>query len=125
MSRVKDIMEGRNQGLAFALKVARAGGVEALEKEIQSRNISGISLNVPCKEVEVATDSMRLRATEVAIAISLVTLVDEFCFSKMQARKFKAVFDAKVDSILTNEATLEDYLYRIHQELKIELVVKE
>jgi len=63
MSRVKDIMEGRNQGLAFALKVARAGGIEALEKEIQSRSLTGVSLNVPRKELEVATESMRLRAT--------------------------------------------------------------
>lgn len=125
MGKISDLMEGRNQGLVFALNVVREGGIEALEREIQSRNLSGVSLNIPRKELEVATESMRLRATEVAIAISLVTLLDEFCFSKMQARKFKAVFDSKVESILTDEATLEDYLNKIRQELNIELVVRD
>lgn len=125
MAKISNLMEGRNQGLVFALKVVREGGIEALKKEIQSRNLSGVSLNIPRKELVVATESMRLRATEVAIAISLVTLLDEFCFSKMQARKFKAVFDSKVESILTDEATLEDYLNKIRQELNIELVVRD
>lgn len=125
MAKINDLMTGRNEGLLMALKIIQEDGIEALEKEIQYRNLSGVSLNVPRKELVVATESMRMRATEVAIAISLVTLLDEFCFSKMQAQKFKVVFDRMVESILTDDASLEDYLNRIRQELGIELVVRD
>ena len=123
MSRIKDQMEYRNQGLAYALKIVKDGGIEALEKEIEIRNISGVSLNVPRKDLEEATIKMRIRATKVAIAISLITLREEFCFSKMQAKKFKDTFDSKVDSILSDEDALDEYIKRIEDELNIELVL--
>jgi len=123
MSRVKEQMEFRNQGMALALKFIHEGGVEELEKEIAFRNISGVSLNIPRKDLEEATINMRIRATKVAIAISLITLREEFYFSKMQAKKFKDTFDGKVDSILSDEDTLEEYLKRIEDEMNIELVL--
>lgn len=123
--KIKDLMNGRNQGMAMALKIVKDGGIEALEKEIEYRNITGVSLNITRKELEEATTNVRLRATEVAIAISLITLLDEFCFSKYQARKYKEVFDKQVESILNDEATLDDYLKRIKEELNIELVIRD
>lgn len=123
--KIKDLMNGRNQGMAMALKIVKDGGIEALEKEIEYRNITGVSLNITRRELEEATTKIRLRATEVAIAISLITLLDEFCFSKYQARKYKEVFDKQVESILNDEATLDDYLKRIKEELNIELVIRD
>lgn len=123
--KVNDLMTGRNEGLVMALKIVREGGIEALEKEIEYRNLTGVSLNIPWKELEVATTKIRLRATEVAIAISLITLLEEFYFSRYQVLKFKEVFDRKVDNILNDEATLDDYLNRIHDELGIEMVIRD
>lgn len=125
MSKINELMDGRNQGLIMALKIVREGGIEALEKEIEYRNLTGVSLNIPRKELEVATTKIRLRATEVAIAISLITLLEEFYFSRYQVLKFKEVFDRKVDNILNDEATLDDYLNRIHDELGIEMVIRD
>lgn len=76
--KANDLITGRNQGLFMALKVVKEGVVEVLEKEIQYWNISGISLNLTQKEVQDASWKAHVRATEVAIAISLVTLMDEF-----------------------------------------------
>lgn len=80
LSKINDLMCGRNQGLLMALNVVKEGGTEALEKEIEFRNLTGVSLNIPRKELEEATKSMRIRATEVVIALSLITLLDEFYF---------------------------------------------
>ncbi|MFT4144053.1 MAG: hypothetical protein QM644_06310 [Mobilitalea sp.] len=41
MSSIKDLMEGHNQGMAYALKIVKESGIEALEKEIKYGNISG------------------------------------------------------------------------------------
>lgn len=52
MSKMNERMEGRNQGIVFALELARKGGIEALEKEVANRNISGLSMTMAQKEVE-------------------------------------------------------------------------
>ncbi|HBI73632.1 MAG TPA: hypothetical protein DEG06_05110 [Lachnospiraceae bacterium] len=123
--KVNDLMTGRNQGMAMALKIVRDGGIEALEKEIEYRNLTGVSLNITRPELEQATTAIRLRATEVAIAISLITLLDEFCFSKYQARRYKEVFDQQVDRVLNDEVTLNDYLKRISRDLDIKMVIRD
>jgi hypothetical protein len=123
--KVNDLMQGRNQGMAMALKIVRDGGIEALEKEIEYRNLTGVSLNITRSELEQATTAIRLRATEVAIVISMITLLDEFCFSKYQARRYKEVFDQQVDRVLNDEVTLNDYLKRISRDLDIKMVIRD
>ena len=107
MSRINDIIPGRNQGMTMALRVAKEGGIEAPEKEVNFRNISGISLNLTQKEIEDASWKTHVRATEVAIAISLVTFLDEFCFSRSQLAKFKAAFDANVYEAANRDKSME------------------
>jgi hypothetical protein len=75
--------------------------------------------------LEQATTAIRLRATEVAIVISMITLLDEFCFSKYQARRYKEVFDQQVDRVLNDEVTLNDYLKRISRDLDIKMVIRD
>lgn len=121
MARINELMEGRNQGLAFALKVVKEGGIEALEKEIKARNLSGVSLNITRKELEDATIKMRMHATEVAIVISMVALLEEFQFSKYQVQKFKAAFDNKVNDILNDLVSMEEYLKVCKEKYEIEI----
>lgn len=127
-NKVNDLMEGRNQGLSMALKIVREGGIEALEKEIQYRNISGISLNLTKKEIEDASWKAHVRATEVAIAISLVTLMDEFCFSRSQLTKYKAAFDENVYKAANCEKPmdiLQEYIDRIREDTGIEITIRD
>ena len=39
MAKRDDYMKGRQEGMSYALKIAKEGGLEALEKEIKYRNI--------------------------------------------------------------------------------------
>lgn len=52
MAKRDDLMQGRAEGMAFALRIAREGGIEALEKEIRMRNIWGLQVNVPMKDIQ-------------------------------------------------------------------------
>ncbi|MDF2608892.1 MAG: hypothetical protein K0R92_366 [Lachnospiraceae bacterium] len=127
MSNIKDLMEGRNQGMAFALKIARKGGIEALEKEIKYRNISGVSLNLTQKDIREASKLVSIRATEVAIAISLVTLMDEFKMSRTQLHKFKAAFDELVYKAANSDQSidnLKELTNRIFEDTGIEISIK-
>ena len=119
MSKINERMEGRNQGIVFALELARKGGIEALEKEVANRNISGLSMTMAQKEVEKNIRTMQFHSTRMSIAIALVTLLDEFRMSKMQVRKFKETFDRKVEEIIDNDGDTAELLARIEKELDL------
>ncbi len=129
MSKQNDINYGRNQGLAFALSIVRSGGIEALEKEVQDRGITGVSLNVTHKEIQEASWKVNVRATEVAIAISLITLMgDEFCFSRSQLTKFKKAFDAKVYKTANSDRSmdiLQEYTDKIREYAGVEINIRD
>jgi hypothetical protein len=128
MGKMNDLMEGRNQGLALALKIVQEGGPEALEKELQYRNVTGISLNLTRQEIKDASYKAHVRATEVAIAISLVTLLDEFCFSRSQLTRYKAALDAKVYEAANSDRSMEilqEYIDRIREDTGIEIIIKD
>lgn len=119
MSKMNDRMEGRNQGIVFALELARKGGIEALEREVAARNISGLSMTMAQKEVEQNIRTMQFHSTRMSIAIALVTLLDEFRMSKMQVRKFKETFDHKVEEIIDKDGDTAELLARIEKELDL------
>ena len=119
--KVNDLMQGRNQGLVLALDIVRKGGIEALEKEIKYRNISGVSTTLSKTEVEQAVHKMEFHATQMAIAVSLITLADEFGMGKMQAKKFKETFDKKVEDVCRNNGDTTEMIERIRDELGLRI----
>ena len=119
MSKMYERMEGRNQGIVFALELARKGGIEALEKEVADRNISGLSMTMAQKEVEKNIRTMQFHSTRMSIAIALVTLLDEFGMGKYQVRKFKETFDRKVNEIIENDGDTKELLDRIEKQLDL------
>lgn len=121
MAKVNELMEGRNQGLVLALQIAKEQGIEALEKEILYRNITGVSMKLTKTEMNAATTKMKIHSTKMAVAIALITLVDEFGMGRMQARKFKESFDKKVDEIVNNGGDTTELLERIRNELDWEI----
>lgn len=121
MAKLKDLATGRNQGLLMAHKIVQKGGIEALEKEIRYRNIMGISINVTKKELNEATRVMKEHATQVAIVLAMVALLEEFSFSKLQIQKFKKAFDDKVNNILSDEATIKEYIELVSDKYDIDI----
>lgn len=121
MAKVNELMEGRNQGLVLALKIVKEQGIEALEEEIKYRNITGVSMKLTKTEMNAATTRMKIHSTRMAVAIALITLVDEFGMGRMQARKFKEHFDIKVDEIINNGGDTTELLDRIRNELNWEI----
>jgi hypothetical protein len=128
LMKVNDLMEGRNEGMSMAFKIAKQGGIEALEKEVEYRNITGISLNLTQQEIKDASYKAHVRATEVAIAISLITLMDEFCFSRSQMHKFKNAFDKNVYAAANSDKSmdvLQEYIDKIRDDVGIEITIRD
>ncbi|MFV0342811.1 MAG: hypothetical protein ACK5JH_07935 [Anaerocolumna sp.] len=121
MSKMNDRMEGRNQGIVFALEIAREGGIEALERLVAERNISGLSMTMSQKEIDKNKRIMQFNSTRMSIAIALITLLDEFGMGKYQVRKFKEAFDKKVEDIIEKNGDTAEMLERIENELDLRI----
>lgn len=58
MSKLDSYMQGRTEGMEFALRLVKDKGIEELEKEIKFRQRTGISLNVTRQELNAASNKI-------------------------------------------------------------------
>ena len=129
MAKRDDLLQGRAEGMAFALRIAREGGIEALEQEIRMRNIWGLQVNVPMKDIQEIKTKITLRVIDIIRVVALLTLHDEFGFGRDRGLRFLNRFDLKVDCVSSEDdgqsVTLEDYINLVNDEMGISLKVSE
>ena len=66
MNKMREYERGREDGLDLALRIVRQGGIEALEKEVRFRNITGVHTSLAVKDLDKASEqikAMTLRCT--------------------------------------------------------------
>lgn len=110
---------GREDGLYLALKIVREGGLEALEKEIRFRNITGIKTSLAMKEIEGATQEIKNNVIDTITCLAVHTLHDEFGFGKERAARYVNRFNEKVECLMDQLVYWEDMWKKIKRwELK-------
>ena len=107
MGKQNDLIEGRNQGILYAYKIAKEKGIEALEEEIRYRNITNVNILVPKAEMLKASEKIREHCTTVAIVVALATLIEDYEYSEYLARDFKRKFDARAERDAMEDKDLE------------------
>lgn len=101
---------GREDGLYLALKIVREGGLEALEKEIRFRNITGIKTSLAMKEIEGATQEIKNNVIDTITCLAVHTLHDEFGFGKERAARYVNRFNEKVECLMNQLVYWEDMI---------------
>lgn len=102
MSSVKDIMQARNEGIAYAYNLARDKGLEALKEDVAYRGLTGQSITYTKQEVSENYYKMAKHATQLSIAISVNVLLKEYGLTKSQVKSFKDSFDEIVKQCIDN-----------------------
>lgn len=92
----------------LALKIVREGGLEALEKEIRFRNITGIKTSFAMKEIEGATQEIKNNTIDTVTCLAVHTLHDEFGFGKERAARFMERFQEKTSCLIHELVFWED-----------------
>ena len=82
MNKMREYEKGREDGLDLALRIVRDGGLEALEKEIRFRNISGIHTSLAAKDLDKAAEKIKELSLDVFTIIGIAALHDEFGFGQ-------------------------------------------
>lgn len=125
MGRQKELMEGRNQGMEYALRIVETGGIEALKREIKNRGITGISLNVTHEELDRASERIKNQILDTVLTMSLMVLRDEFGFGHERLNRFKERFNFKTECLVDGYTTWAEQLDILRDEAKLELDIRE
>ena len=89
MSKMDSYMQGRTEGMEFALCLVKDKGIEELEKEIKFRQRTGISLNVTRQELNAASNKIKEMTLDTYSILSVACLCDLWGFGK---KKMSAVY---------------------------------
>ena len=105
MSKSDQIALGRNQGLAFALKItaeAQQAGkdpVEALRTEMRARRLMGLQILATQKELDKASETIKATTIKTMLAASMISLWERFGFGKVRQERFMNQFMTYVGAL--------------------------
>lgn len=59
MNKMREYERGREDGLSLALRIAKEGGIEALEREIKFRGVTGVHTSLASKDLNKAAEKIK------------------------------------------------------------------
>lgn len=124
MSKLDQYMQGRTEGMEFALRLAKDKGIKELEKEVRFRNRTGVSLNLTRQELAAGSQNIKNMTFDTMLAMSLTVLRDEFDFGKKRLERFKDRFTQKATSLADDYCTWLDIIDTIKDETGIDLEIR-
>ena len=108
--KINDYMTGREDGLLMALDIVKKDGVEALEKEIQFRNVTGIRMPLAKKDLDKATIKIKEQLLDTVTVLAVATLHDEFGFGPARRERFRVKYEEQMSLYRKGYYTYDDLL---------------
>lgn len=122
--KMADYSKGRNDGLALALKIVKEGGIEALEQEVKFRGVTNIHTGLAQKDLNLALEPIKQMTLDTVLALSLLTLRDEFDMGRVRMERFMKRFSDKAGCIMGDFSSWQDIVATIQKETGIEIVIR-
>ncbi|WP_330698095.1 hypothetical protein [Anaerotignum sp.] len=122
--KMADYSKGRNDGLALALKIVKEGGIEALEQEVKFRGVTNIHTSLAQKDLNLALEPIKQMTLDTVLALSLLTLRDEFDMGRVRMERFMKRFSDKAGCIMGDFSSWQDIVATIQKETGIEIVIR-
>lgn len=125
MSKMSDYQSGREDGLLLAEKLVKEGGPERLEEEIRYRGITGIHTQLAKKELEKATEQIKMNTLDTVLLLAIHSIRDEYEFGAVRLQRLINRMEKKASCLIGDMATWEDFRRQIKEETGIEINVRE
>ena len=131
MSKSDQIALGRNQGLAFALKItaeAQQAGkdpVEALRIEMRARRLMGLQILATQKELDQASDCIKTTTIKTMLSACMVVLWEQFGFGKVRLLRLMENFYTYVDALNEGSITWFDITDLLYEKTGVEIDLRD
>lgn len=124
MAKISKEEQARREGMAYALKVAKEGGIEALEEDLKMRNITNLPIPVSKKALNECVMNIKNNTVDTFTVLLAATLHDEFGFGEKRVQRAISRFSLKAQCIAEDYCTWNDIIENIKEELNIELDIR-
>lgn len=121
MSKTSELMDARLQGMDYALRTIKEIGVEAFEKELQTRCNHKIAHTVSQQAINEASDNIKAWCYETVACLFYLGLRDEFDFGKKRINRLNNRMTEKVRCLNENFVTWDDYKQILQDELGVKV----
>lgn len=114
-SKANEIIKLRNEGMAYALRIAKEGGVDELERQVRMRGLLKVSVKFTQDEIYQSAENISERVYNNMLTIWYAVFHDRLGFGKERIQRLKRWFDEKVFVVGEQSpmghhwATFEDY----------------
>ena len=125
MSKMTDYQAGREDGLLLAERIVKEGGLERLQEEIKYRGITGVHTQLAKKEIEKASEVIKMTTIDTILLLALSTVRDEFDFGEKRMQRLINRMEKKATCLIGDMATWEDFRETIKEETGIEVNVRQ
>lgn len=124
MNKMREYERGREDGLSPALRIAKEGGIEALEKEIRFRGVTGVHTSLASKDLDKAAEKIKEITLDTFTVMSVAVLHDEFGFGEKRCQRYMDGINKAAEYIVDGLATWPDYISAIKEEIGLDLRIR-
>lgn len=77
MNKMKEYERGREDGLDLALRIVRDGGIEALERKIKFRGITGVHTSLASKDLDKAAQKIKEMTLDKSLELPFCMMISD------------------------------------------------
>lgn len=124
MARIDKEEQARREGMAYALRIAKEKGIDALEEDMKMRNAIGLPVGVDRKALNQFTENVKFNTVDTMVILMAVTLHDEFGFGEKRVQRAIDRFMFKANCLDEDYTTWQEQIEILKEELGIELSIR-
>ena len=124
MARIDKEEQARREGMAYALRIAKEKGIDALEEDLKMRNAIGLPVGVDRKALNQFTENVKFNTVYTMVILMAVTLHDEFGFGEKRVQRAIDRFMFKANCLDEDYTTWQEQIEILKEELGIELSIR-
>lgn len=123
MARNKE-EQARLEGMAQALRIAKANGIEGLEADLKMRNITGLPCRVSKSVLDECVTRIKNNMVDTFTIMVAYTLHCKFGYGPKRLDRFIREFNFQAECLSDDYCTWEDQIEVLRQECGLDLDIR-